>query len=289
MKILVIGGSLYFGKRLVELLIKNNHDVTLLNRQSSPDNFGDKIKRIKCDRLDTAQMKKVLLDTHWDIVYDQVCFEYDTAKDACEIFKDKVKHYVYTSSQSVYEAGSDIVEDDFKPAQYTFEEKANHQVHYAQAKMQAECAFEKYKSFPMTYVRFPIVIGPDDYTKRFQFHIDQIKNEQEIFFKSLDARISFISSEDAARSLYHLGMNQVIGPINCCNSGSIAIKDFIQILCSKIGKEIKLAQTRTEENFSPYGIDQDWFMNNKQLTESGLELGDVTEKVEELAKLLISK
>lgn len=43
MKILVIGGNLYFGKRLVDLLVKNNHEVTLLNRQSKPDDFGNKV------------------------------------------------------------------------------------------------------------------------------------------------------------------------------------------------------------------------------------------------------
>ncbi|MCP4912804.1 MAG: NAD-dependent epimerase/dehydratase family protein [Oligoflexia bacterium] len=283
MKILVIGGNLYFGKRLVELLIKENHEVTLLNRQSKPDGFGDKVNRIKCDRLDKKAMEEALSNTDWDIVYDQVCYDYETAESACEIFEGKVKHYIHTSSQSVYEAGSDISEDTFNPSNHQFKEKVDWRKDYAEAKRQAECAFEKYAGFSTTYVRFPIVIGPDDYTKRFQFHIDKIKSGNEVFFKNLDAKISFISSEDAAKSLYHLGINKVTGPVNCCNSDSIAIKEFIQILSSKIGKEIKIAKESTDDNFSPYGIDQDWFMNNSKLQNSGLKLENVKVKVEELA------
>jgi nucleoside-diphosphate-sugar epimerase len=286
MNVLIIGGNLFFGKRLVKLLIEDNHQITMLNRQNRADDFGDKIKRIKCDRLNKSALKKAVTDTHWDIVFDQVCYDYDTAKNACEIFEGKTRHYIYTSSQSVYGTGREISEDYFRASTYQMMEKADRDKNYAEAKRQAEYAFEKYSRFPIAQVRFPIVIGPDDYTNRFNFHIKRIQNEEEIFFPNLDAEISFITSEDAARSLYHIALNHIEGPINCCNSNSISIRDFIQIIVSQVGKEMKLAKKSNEHNQSPYGIEQHWFMSNKKLTESGLLLGCLKEKIRELVRVL---
>ena len=284
MKILVIGGNLFFGKRLVHKLIENGHDVTVLNRQNKNDDFGDKVHRIKCDRLNKEEMKRALGETQWDIIYDQVCYNYQTAKDSCELFEGRVKHYVHTSSQSVYKPGSEISEDAFTPSQYEFSEQADHRTQYAEAKRQAEKAFESFARFPVSYVRFCIVIGEDDYTKRFLFHIDRIKADKEIFFPNLEAKISFISSQDAANSLYHIGMNQITGPINCCNSGHISLSDFVKVITEKTGKKLIRASEQTQENSSPYGIDQDWYMDNQKLTQSGLKLGPVEFKVRELVE-----
>ena len=162
MKILIIGGTLYFGKKLTQLLISEGDQVTLLNRGNQYDNFGSGIKRIKCDRNNLEEMKKLLANETWDVVFDQVCYDYKTAKNACDIFKDKVKHYVFTSSQSVYQAGANITEDEFKPENHQFEKEESVDSNYAEAKRQAEVAFENFATFPITYVRFPIVLGEND-------------------------------------------------------------------------------------------------------------------------------
>ncbi|MAZ50031.1 MAG: NAD-dependent dehydratase [Halobacteriovoraceae bacterium] len=282
MKILVIGGNLFFGKKLVHKLIENKHSITVLNRQNNADDFGDKVHRIKCDRLKKEDMQRALGETQWDIVYDQVCYDYQTAKDSCEIFNGKVKHYIHTSSQSVYEPGSEISEDAFIPSQHEFSEQADHRTQYAEAKRQAEKAFESFARFPVSYVRFCIVIGLDDYTKRFLFHINRVKTEKEIFFPNLEAKISFITSQDAANSLYHIGMNQITGPINCCNSGHIALSKLMKFICDRTGKDLIEAHIQTQENSSPYGIDQNWYMDNQKLTSSGLKLGPVEIKVRKL-------
>ena len=285
MKILIIGGNQFFGKKLAKLLVKAKHDVTLLNRSNEDDDLGEQVQRIKCDRNDTEKMKSLLSDTQWDIVYDQVCFDYDCAKAACDIFENKVAHYIFTSSQSVYDAGKNLAEDDFNPGAYEFTKKEFVDTNYAEAKRQAEVGFEKHASFPTTYVRFPIVIGHDDATLRFKYHLDRIKNNQDIHLHNPDAKISFISSDDAARSLKHIGENRVLGPINCCNTGSISVGSFLSEMASSLGAEVKFAKERNEKNASPYSIEEDWFMSNELLLESGLNL----EKIIKVVKNLLIK
>lgn len=280
MKILILGGNKFFGKRLAQNLIQADHDITLLNRGNVSDGLKDQVKRIKCDRTDPTHMQEVLKNSKWDVVYDQICFDYHMAKEACEIFSGNVKHYIHTSSQSVYHAGKDLTEENFNPKIHEIKNFESMDSNYGEAKRQAEVAFSKYADFSTTFVRFPIVIGPDDYTQRFKFHLDAIKNKEEIYFKNLEARISFISSEEAAFCLEQIAHKNILGPLNCCNKNSIQIGYLLKLMEQKIGEKSIIAKERTETNMSPYGIGEDWFMSSNKLIENDIHLRPIVEMIE---------
>ena len=52
MKILVLGGTRYFGISMVRELIRQGHDVTIATRQMTKDNFGEAVQRIQVERTD---------------------------------------------------------------------------------------------------------------------------------------------------------------------------------------------------------------------------------------------
>lgn len=287
MKILIIGGNKFFGKKLAQLLVRAHHQVTLLNRGNTDDGLGNSVERIFCDRNDFKKLTKELAHKTWDVVVDQICYDYQTAKKACDLFKDKTNHYIFTSSQSVYEAGAALKEDDFNPKQHIFEQEETAASNYAEAKRQAEVAFTKYAPFKTTFVRFPIVIGEDDYTERLKFHVDRIQNGSEIFFPDINARISFISALDAGRSLKYICEQTITGPFNCCANGSIKLSELIYEIETATGKKLQMADHRSEENMSPYGIDRDWYMSNDNLIRAGLFVDDIIDSVREAINLLV--
>ena len=45
MKILVIGGTCYFGIPMIKKLIENGNDVTIATRGKTPDSFGNEVKK----------------------------------------------------------------------------------------------------------------------------------------------------------------------------------------------------------------------------------------------------
>lgn len=94
MNILVIGGTRFFGKRLVQLLLKANHQVTILSRGQTADDFGDEVKRLIADRANAAEMKTALEGKSFDAVVDQVCMNGDQARIAVQLFKDKTDYYI---------------------------------------------------------------------------------------------------------------------------------------------------------------------------------------------------
>ena len=59
MKVLVIGGTLFIGRLLVEELVKGGHDVTVLHRKPKHD-FGKRVDNIMADRNDAEAMKDAL-------------------------------------------------------------------------------------------------------------------------------------------------------------------------------------------------------------------------------------
>lgn len=269
MKALVIGGNRFFGKRLVSLLLENGAEVTVLNRGRLADDFGNKIHRIKMDRKNLDP--NIFKNTHWDIIYDQVCFDAHEAKRAIEIFKGKTKHYVFVSSQSVYESGANIPESQFDPLSHKFEKIVESAADYAEAKRQAEVVFFKVKDFPITAVRFPIVLGEDDYTERLKLHVEHIQNRKAIYFPNINGKLSTIQSIDAAKFLFSLLEKQPVGPINCCAKEPIHLKSMVEKIETIVGKKAILADSSAGGTNSPFGVETDWYMSTEKLNTLGFE------------------
>ncbi|MBK9322335.1 MAG: NAD-dependent epimerase/dehydratase family protein [Bdellovibrionaceae bacterium] len=57
MKVLVIGGNRFFGRHLVEQLLEDGADVTILNRRNLNDRFGYQVQRLKADRQNHSSLK----------------------------------------------------------------------------------------------------------------------------------------------------------------------------------------------------------------------------------------
>ena len=56
MKILVIGGTRYFGIHMVNKLLEQGHEVTIATRGKTPDSYGDKVERITIQRTNEESM-----------------------------------------------------------------------------------------------------------------------------------------------------------------------------------------------------------------------------------------
>ncbi|WP_394139113.1 NAD-dependent epimerase/dehydratase family protein [Cytobacillus oceanisediminis] len=92
----------FFGRRLVHLLLGDGHDVTIVTRGQTPDDFGDAVNRIKVDRTNQDAMMEAFGNCYYDVVYNQNCFNPQDAKIAVESFGDHVKRYILTSSMAIY-------------------------------------------------------------------------------------------------------------------------------------------------------------------------------------------
>ena len=267
-----MGGNSYFGIKLVKRLLQKDYSVTILNRGNKEDPFADKVTRIKCDRFDRDALRSAI-KTGYDVVFDQCCFDYDQAKLACEVFNGKVGRYIFTSSISAYnQYGSMIKEEVHDTKNYSYEKKVTLEEDYGEAKRQAETAFYRYADFPVVSARLPIVLDKEDATNRLQYHINRIKNGQEIFFNNLDAEMSFIKASDAAKALFKLSLTNFSGPINVASEDPISLRAFMNVIEEKMGKKLLLANEKSEENNSPYGVQENWTVDTSLLRSLKIDL-----------------
>ncbi|MBK3494643.1 NAD-dependent epimerase/dehydratase family protein [Viridibacillus sp. YIM B01967] len=269
-KILVLGGTRFFGKRLVELLVEDGHDVTIATRGNLTNPFGHKVRQVTVDRLNEEALKSAVGNEEWDIVYDNICYSPDDAAAACVIFDHKVGHYVFTSTLSVYPAdGVAKIEADFDSYDYPIQMGNRDAFSYGEGKRLAEAVFFQKATFPVAAVRFPIVIGEEDYTERLLFHVEHVKNGEEIGMVNTKARMSFISSDEAGSFLRWVGQEKITGPINATLKGTYTLAKMLEMIERIVGKKAIIATEVEQSNVSPYNIPDSWYMDTSKAETAG--------------------
>ncbi len=285
MKVLVIGGNRFFGKRLVGHLLERNAEVTLLNRGNLDDGYGHKIKRIRLDRANLSTCREVL-DFKWDVVYDQTCYNVEEATKAAEVFNGRCDRYIFTSTQSVYTSGQVIPEEAFDPLTYKFTKIADRVKEYGEAKRQAETVLFREMTMPLVAVRYPIVLGTDDYTERLKFHVERIARQMPFQLTNPAATICFITSTDAAKFLDFLADKKFTGPVNCCSTDPIVISELIHQIENITRKRAKISKSG---EMSPFNFETDCFLSTKRVNDWGFYCQPLSEWMPELIKYFSAK
>ena len=102
---LVLGGTGFVGRRLVELLHDAGNEVAVLNRGVTPVTLPPAVERLIADRTDLEAMSATVRHREWDAVFDvsgvvQIAGGASLAEHAA-LFDGHTARYVFVSSQSV--------------------------------------------------------------------------------------------------------------------------------------------------------------------------------------------
>jgi nucleoside-diphosphate-sugar epimerase len=102
MRVLVLGGNRYIGLHLVFELARRGHDVTVLNSHEAP--LPAAAKRLHGDRQQAGVLTAVLgpRRDQFDAVFDNTSYTPKDIQPLVELFRGRVKHFVFTSSTAVY-------------------------------------------------------------------------------------------------------------------------------------------------------------------------------------------
>ena len=189
MNILVLGGTRFFGIHMVNALLENGHDVTIATRGNASDPFGEKVKRILLDRTNPDSMKEALAEKHFDVVIDKLAYCSNDIKTALDVLD--TDRYIHMSSTAVYNPKKvNTTEEDFDGLERPVIWCDRPDFPYDEIKRQAEYAlWQKYSDMNFLAVRYPVVLGEDDYTNRLKFYVDHVVNQQPMYIDNLDYQI----------------------------------------------------------------------------------------------------
>ncbi len=72
MNILVLGGTGFSENIWCGNFCTGGHEVTIATRGRTPDDFGDRVRRLIVDRTDARQMEQVFAHKYYDVFYDDL-------------------------------------------------------------------------------------------------------------------------------------------------------------------------------------------------------------------------
>ena len=242
MNILVVGGTRFFGIPMMEKLIEDGHDITIATRGNAANPFADKTKQIILDRTDYDSVKAALAGQAYDVIIDKIAYCSNDVKNLLE--NVKCKRYIQMSSCAVYpEDRENLKEEDFDPSTYELV-WMNRSDDYAEGKRQAERATLEYMDMEQcVFVRYPVLMGPNDYTGRLKFYVQHVLDEKPMQVDDLDFGMEFIYEKEAGEFIAHLVTADISGPVNGCASGMLSTREILEKVEKHTGKKACLEAT----------------------------------------------
>lgn len=256
MKSLVLGGTGFIGRRLVDQLLSSGSEVTLATSGKSPNPFEGKVSTIITDRFNRESLMESMAGLGYhDVVFDTIGYRSMDVKNSLDALRKKVGKYVYISSAAVYRGMEGTLgEEDFDPSGISPDVGLEDTYHGG--KRMSEAYLLKNSPVPVAMVRFPNVIGFDDSTLRFQDHVTRILNGDEFTFPEPEGRRNHVWVEDAGRFLAWLGKKGNGGIYNAASPDSMVGSQFVTLIAESLGTTANISRDSLESN-SRYAASKD--------------------------------
>lgn len=219
MKLLIIGGTRFLGRALVDEAITAGHEITLFNRgQSNPDLYPD-IEQIHGDRGGDLA---ALGGRRWDAAIDTCGYVPRVVRASAEFLSAAIEHYTFISSLSVYAEPLPVGLDEMgavgKIEDETTEEITGES--YGPLKALCEKAATEAMNGRALNVRAGLIVGPHDLSDRFTYWPVRVARGGEVLApESPDYGVQFIDVRDLARWILTATGARLTGPYNVTGPG----------------------------------------------------------------------
>ncbi len=240
MKLIVLGGTVFLGRHVVESALARGHNVTLFNRGRHNPNLFPQVEKLRGDRDGDLS---ALGGRRFDAVIDTSTYSPVQARRIAEILDRRIEHYTFISSVSAYSGF---------PAGRSYDETAplaegDHG--YGPLKARSEDALEA--AFPgrVAHVRPGLIAGPHDPTDRFTYWPRRIAQGGEVLAPGRPQRpIQFIDARDLADWCVRLSEGRRRGYFNAVGPQSLlTMRQFLEACCSAVGCDARFNWVPDEE------------------------------------------
>jgi nucleoside-diphosphate-sugar epimerase len=226
-KILVLGGTLFLGRHLVESALARGHEVTTFNRgQTNPDLFPQ-VEKLHGDRDGDLS---ALEGRSWDAVIDTCGYFPRIVRASAELLSDSVGHYTFISTISVYADLSRPVDETSALATIedeTIEEFGPEFENYGPLKALCERVVEEIYGDRALIVRPGFIVGPHDPTDRFTYWPVRVARGGRMIAPGPPGRpIQFVDVRDLAAWTLELVEQRRAGAFNATNRG-LPMSEFL--------------------------------------------------------------
>lgn len=217
MRLLVLGGTQFLGRHLVEAALAGGDDVTIFHRgRTNPDLFAGQVARISGDRDGGLG---ALAGAEWDAVVDTCGYVPRVVTASARALADRCGHYTFVSSESVYGDVGDAGLDESAPVA-GLDDPATEAVDgetYGGLKALCEAAAEAEMPGRVLNVRPGLIVGPWDPSDRFTYWPRRIAAGGDVLLPGGPERpVQFIDGRDLAGWILAAAGRALTGVYNAC-------------------------------------------------------------------------
>ncbi|HEY7094833.1 MAG TPA: NAD-dependent epimerase/dehydratase family protein [Ktedonobacterales bacterium] len=215
MRVLILGGTRFLGRHLVDSGLARGHAVTTFTRGKHDDVLPPAVERLTGDRDgDTS----ALTGQTWDAVIDTSGYVPRVVGTTARLLADQADFYVFVSSISVYKDWPGVSAIDESHAVGALEDLSIEEVNgetygplKALCEREVETAFEN----RCAIVRPGLIVGPYDPTNRFTYWPDRVSRGGEVLAPGRPENLTqIIDARDLADWIVTLAERQTTGTFN---------------------------------------------------------------------------
>ena len=212
MKILVLGGTVFLGRHVVEAAFQRGHDITVFHRGvHPPESPFPPVELIRGDRDGGVH---ALDDREWDAVIDTSGFVPRIVRQSAAALRGRVQHYTFVSSISVYREFVPGMDESAPVLELDPPDSESVAEHYGALKAACERVVEEYFPGQSLNVRPGLIVGPYDKTDRFTYWPARVANGGQVLAPGHPNRpVQFIDSRDLAEWMVRMTEQGVTGTV----------------------------------------------------------------------------
>jgi nucleoside-diphosphate-sugar epimerase len=291
MEILVLGGTTFFGRRLVEKLLAAGHHVSIFTRGRHVSDFPGLSEHIAGDRKDYESFGRIFRHRHYDWVFDNIAFNAADVECLLKVFAGNIGHYLVCSSEAVYA-------DRNSRLSLLREEEADLALvagdPYGDGKRALERVLFEYpaaeQTFPFTILRPTVVEGPHDPTWRTWFWLQRLLDGGELLIPVTTPSMigRFVFCDDVADAyLLAAGNRTAFNKVyNIAGENIFTLEDYLGLMAGMTGQNPVYAHAtydriRREPGLAHFAAEYAGGRYLPDITKARLELGFKPRRIQE--------
>jgi len=212
MKLLILGGTIFLGRHLVDAALARGHEVTLFNRGQHNPHLYPQVEKLRGDRNGDL---RALEGRRWDACIDTCGYLPPHVRASAQLLAKAVDHYTYISSLSVYPDYSSPGIDERAPVQRL---TAQQMLELSKVKTLTPATVEKYQALygplkalceqaalmvmpgRVLNIRAGVLVGPYEQYDRFAYWVHRIAHGGEVLAPGRpDRPVQIIDARDLAQ------------------------------------------------------------------------------------------
>ncbi len=235
MKILVLGGTKFLGRHLVDVAIARNHEVTLFHRGETGAELFPELEHVLGDRdggLDALSGRE------FDAVIDTSGYLPRVVRDSARMLASTASHYTFISSISVYADHSRAGTTE-EAAVGILEDVTNEEIMENYGPLKGLCEKVVEREFPdrTLVIRPGLIVGPFDPSDRFTYWVERMARGGEVLAPG-DAKhpVQFIDVRDLAAWTIAVVEKQTVGVIHATGPQTALTLGEVLDVCREVSE-----------------------------------------------------